>query len=115
MKQPNKQAQLEENFQRPVPIDDAIKFWGPEAVLKKGRWIETGRHDAESCRSGQHMHMYVGILETYNPKTKTVLLSKEGSRRLRENLSTPDRAYSLDEVFEKWYFGLIRPKNCDLF
>lgn len=44
------------------------------------------------------MHWYRKILKTYDPETKKVLLSKKGSRRLIENLQTPDKDYTLDDL-----------------
>jgi hypothetical protein len=71
-----------------------------EEVLIKGRFLQSDFHDT-GCKSGEHMHWYRKILETYNPKTGVVLLSKPGSRRLIKELDTPDKLYTILDLYKE--------------
>jgi len=64
-------------------------------VLTEGRYLESDFHDTGGS---EHMHWYRKILETYNPETRTVLLSNVGSRRIMGELETPDKKFSLAEL-----------------
>ncbi len=89
-----------------------------ERLLIKGRWLESSAHDHEAQRLlGKHMHWYRRVLETYDPKMQKVLLSKKGSRRLKEELETPDREYSLEELGENNPLNgmSVRPANRRLY
>ena len=86
-----------------------------ETLLVKGRWLQTDKeHDYEAQ---EHMHMYRQVLETYDPQTKTVLLSKKGSRRLKQELNTPDKRFSLQELIDNPDLNgcRVRPSDWHLF
>jgi hypothetical protein len=93
------QEEIDKNLKGPVYLDDAILQYKPEALLIKGRWLQIFGHDT-GCEDGEHMHWYRQILGNYDSTSKEVLLSQKGSRRLRQELETPDREYSLQELLE---------------
>lgn len=87
-----------------------------QKVLVKGRFLESDSHDYEGCKNGNHMHWHYKILETYNPKTGKVLLSKKGSRRLIENLEIPDKKYSIEDLYDdNLIYLMVREKDHKLF
>ncbi len=96
-------------------IDDLVPL---EEILIKGRYLQSSiRHDrgGEPDSEGYipHMHWYRKILNDFNLEVGTVLLSKEGSRRLLPNLEVPDREYSISELYcLDWQ---VRESDHDLF
>jgi len=108
----DEQEKLDREFERPHYLDNVIAIHGAEKVLIKGRFLQLGWHDTEA---EEHMHMYREVLEDYDPETKTVLLSKEGSRRLRKELETRDKEYSLSELFALFGSSNVRSRGWDLF
>ena len=63
------------------------------------------------------MHWYRRVLKTYDSETQTVLLSQKGSRRLTQELETPDREYTFEELErDNGINGMtIRPANHELY
>lgn len=87
-----------------------------ERLLIEGRWLQSDGHDPD-CPADDHMHWYRKILETYDPNTDTILLSKNGSRRLLANLGEPDKRFTRDELYEEalnesW---MVRETDDELF
>lgn len=82
-------------------LDRHIEVKTPlEELLVAGRFLESDWHDAEGCQN-DHMHWHKKVLKTYDPEKDAVLLSKQGSRRLIENLDKPGREYSRKELYEE--------------
>jgi hypothetical protein len=82
-------------------------------ILIAGRYLQSDFHDSVEKIKYGHMHLYRKILRDFNPQTKTVLLSKVGSRRLLQNLDEPDKQFTLEELYcENW---MLRPKTHFLF
>jgi len=110
------QEEIDKNLERSVYLDDAILQYKPETLLIKERWLQIFGHDT-GCEDGEHMHWYRQILVNYNTASKRVLLSQKGSRRLRQELETPDREYSLQELLEipELSSSSIRGRNHTLF
>jgi len=87
-----------------------------DELLIEGRFLQSDFHDTEGCRD-KHMHWYRKVLRTYDPERDVVLLSKQGSRRLVDNLDEPDKEFSTEELYEesltmRWK---VRPKDHELF
>ncbi len=76
-----------------------------ERILTEGRLLKSNRHDLGGlCDENglrNHIHWYRKILEDYDPESRTVLLSMEGSKRVMGNLDIPDRLFSIEELYHK--------------
>jgi len=81
-------------------------------LLTKGRFLDTDTHARESG-DGNAGHLYYKILETYDKRTNTVLLSKKGSRISMDNLDIPGKRFTLGELRDKFWF--VRPADYKLF
>ena len=86
-------------------------------IFVAGRWLKSMFHDSKGGPEWGHMHMYRKILTTYDPSTKTILLSKIGSRRLADELNTPDHEFGPDELYEEAYryYWSLYGENHQLF
>ncbi len=85
---------IESHTSRPDELKD---------ILVEGRWLKSCFHDSKGGPEWGHMHRYRKILRTYDSETKKVLLSKIGSRRLVDELNTPDHEFTLDELYQEAY------------
>ncbi len=75
-----------------------------EKLLTKGRLLENAKHDYDAI---EHMQIYRKILSDFDPIKRTILLSKEGSRRIPEKLEERDREFTLAELNEETW--QVRP------
>lgn len=94
-------------------IEQGVKL---EELLTKGRILVYTYHDREAPE-GEHMHMHRKVLRSYNPQTRTVVLSKEGSRRILGNLDVPEKEFSFEELAEMSNINgcSVRPANWEIF
>jgi hypothetical protein len=74
-------------------------------ILIKGRFLQSDGHDYGEDGLGREMHWHRKILETYNPKTRKVLLSKLGSRRLIKELDIPDKEFTISDLYKEGLDG----------
>jgi|GEM_PF-1951532 len=82
----------------------------PEKLLLKDRYLENYMRFDNEAENFQRI--YRRILEDHDTSKGTVFLSKEGSRRQIENLSIPDKEFTLSEIYD--HAWRVRPKDWKL-
>jgi hypothetical protein len=83
----------------------------PAKFLLEGIILSTDRHDTSNPKI--HTHWHRKVMQDYNPQTKSVLLSKEASANCLQNLQSPDKLFTIDELYSgDWQ---IRSKEYKIF
>jgi len=81
-----------------------------EKALIAGRILRSDKHDYSN--ETKHTHEHRRILQTYDPQKGTVLLSRIGSANCPENLGTPDRDFTPEEICQRDW--TVKPESYDV-